>query len=129
MKLGWRPKEEVSGAPIPLYYDFVPLDIPTNPLTNDPYDPLYLGPRFKHSLALHKSLANKPLPNGHQSYPFKYPLNMGMIESIIKSTHRIETPRQFLGMNSIVENDDNELKFDSNFESGNLDMVIKTKEE
>ncbi len=37
-----------------------------------------------------------------------------------------DTPRKFLGMNPGIPNYD--LKFDSNFESGNLDMVIKTKE-
>jgi hypothetical protein len=31
MKFGWKPKQEISGAPIPLYYDFEPFEIPINP--------------------------------------------------------------------------------------------------
>jgi len=58
MKFGWKPKDEISGAPIPLYYEFEQFSIPINPLTNEEYDPLYLGPRYKHSLAIHKVFAN-----------------------------------------------------------------------
>jgi hypothetical protein len=43
MKFGWKPKEEISGAPIPLYYDFEPFEVPLNPLTNAEYEPIYLG--------------------------------------------------------------------------------------
>ena len=34
MKFGWKPKQDINGAPIPLYYDFEPFEIPTNPNTN-----------------------------------------------------------------------------------------------
>ena len=50
MKLGWRPQIEVTGAPIPLYYDFETFSMPVNPITLKEQEPLYLGPRFKHSL-------------------------------------------------------------------------------
>eukprot|EP00347_Sterkiella_histriomuscorum_P022850 403336918 len=100
MKFGWKPKDEISGAPIPLYYEFEQFSIPINPLTNQEYEPLYLGPRYKHSLALNKVFANQINPNGplglKQSYAFKVPPNIGMIEQIIKSTHRQEPPRDFL---------------------------------
>lgn len=33
LKLGWRPKDGVSGAPIPLYYEFERFEVPINPLT------------------------------------------------------------------------------------------------
>jgi hypothetical protein len=58
MKFGWRPKHEVSGAPIPLYYDYEPFEIPINPITNEEYTPLYLGARPKNSLEVHKLFAN-----------------------------------------------------------------------
>jgi len=45
---------EVTGAPIPLYYDFEHFSIPINPLTGKEHILLYLGPRYKHSLAMHK---------------------------------------------------------------------------
>ena len=39
---------------------------------------------------------------------------------------RLEEPREFVGMNPTC--DQNELKFDSFFESGNLDIVCKPKD-
>lgn len=68
MKFGWKPKDAISGAPIPLYYDYEPFDIPINPLTNEEYDPIYYGPRPKHSLDVHKLYANKYLGNGLSTY-------------------------------------------------------------
>lgn len=44
----------------------------------------------------------------------------------MKKTHRFEEPRPFIGMNPWCP--EGELQFDSNFESGNLDMVIKIKD-
>lgn len=70
---------EVTGAPIPLYYDFEPFNIPINPLTGKEYVPIYLGPRYRHSLAMHKSFANKVLPDGKTSYSFKEPPNIALI--------------------------------------------------
>ena len=54
---------------------------------------------------------------------------MEFINQIIKATHRVEPIREFVGMNPKLSSDDfaHELIFDSNFESGNLDMVIKKK--
>ena len=44
MKFGWKPKqEEIFGAPIPLYYDYEPFEIPVNLSTNKEYEPFYLG--------------------------------------------------------------------------------------
>lgn len=31
MKFGWKPEQQTSGAPIPLYYDYEHFDIPLNP--------------------------------------------------------------------------------------------------
>lgn len=81
MKFGWKPKDPICGAPIPLYYDYEPLDIPINHITNEEYEPIYLGARPKHSLDVHKLYANKDLnDNDYASYPFKFPSNMSMIE-------------------------------------------------
>ena len=76
MKFGWKPKIDISGAPIPLYYDFEPFEIPVNPLTHEEYEPLYLGTRPKHSIEVHKTFANKQ----NKSYNFKFPPNLSMIE-------------------------------------------------
>lgn len=60
IKDGWRPKEkEISGAPIPLYYDFDQFKIPIDPETFKPFVPLYFGPRIFNSLELHKKYAAK----------------------------------------------------------------------
>lgn len=105
MKFGWKPKEEISGAPIPLYYDFEPFEVPINPQTNEEYIPVYLGPRHKHSLNVHKMFANKNGSLGEPTYPFKFPGNLSMIEAIMKSIHRQEEPREFIGMNPLLSGD------------------------
>lgn len=89
--------------------------------------PLYYGPRFKHSLEMHKHLANKTLPDGQPSYIFKEPPNMSLIKQIIKQTHKPEPPREFTGMNPDFPTE-GELIFDAHFESGNLDIVVKRRE-
>jgi cytosolic carboxypeptidase protein 2/3 len=63
MRLGWKPVTDVSGAPIPLYYDYETFDLPVNPMTGEQYDMIYMGPRYKHSIGMHKSFANRLLPN------------------------------------------------------------------
>ena len=64
MRMGWRPQIEVTGAPIPLYYDFEGFRMPLNEATGKEFVPLYYGPRFKHSLEMHKHFANKTLLDG-----------------------------------------------------------------
>lgn len=59
MKHGWRPKfKNAPRAPIPLYYEFDSFSIPIDPETKKPYEPIYLGPRYKNSLIVHKKFAN-----------------------------------------------------------------------
>ena len=44
MRFGWKPQtQEVSGAPIPLHYDFETIELPRDPLTGKRYDILFLG--------------------------------------------------------------------------------------
>jgi hypothetical protein len=63
MKFGWRPKEVTIGAPIPLYYDYEPFEVPINPNNGKKYDPHYIGPRPKHSIEVHRLFANKKIRN------------------------------------------------------------------
>jgi len=84
MKLGWKPITDVTGAPIPLYYDYEIFDLPVNPLTGELYEQVYMGPRYRHSIAIHKAFANRLLPNNKESYSFKEPPNMSFINQIIK---------------------------------------------
>jgi hypothetical protein len=48
MKLGWRPKQNVSGAPIPLYYDFEEFKVEHDG------EPIYYGPRIHNSIEVHR---------------------------------------------------------------------------
>jgi|LauGreDrversion4_2_1035121.scaffolds.fasta_scaffold171162_2 hypothetical protein len=84
MRLGWKPVTDVSGAPIPLYYDYETFDMPVNHLTGEPYEQIYMGPRYRHSISMHKAFANRLLPNGKESYVFKEPPNMSLINQIIR---------------------------------------------
>jgi len=143
MLFGWKPDiSNIHGAPIPLYFDYEDMEVPINPQTDEEYPVTYYGPRFRDSLEMHKAFANKTLtlPNGDelQTYRFKFPPNMNVIEACMPPKKKLED-RPFLGMNpAIKENLNNSINpemfsqpslvFDSMFESGNLDMVVQIKE-
>ena len=60
MIFGWRPENIViSGAPIPLLYNYEPINIPINPVTGKELIPIYLGARPSNSLEVHRSFSNK----------------------------------------------------------------------
>ena len=151
LKMGWRPNEgELHGDPIPLYYDFESFTVPKDPLSQKPFLVQYRGPRIQTSYDVHKKFANLEnltidqcpdpranhlikntksarssdiTPEPYPSYSFKFPLRMPLLEK-----HEFDEPPPFVGMNPqlTAEKLDSELVFDSAFESGNLDMVIKT---
>lgn len=141
MRFGWRPEQkDASGAPIPLHYDFEPVQIPINPATNKQFSILYLGPRINTSTEVHKKFANKEnmtmdecpdvRPKGRDknepygSYIFNFPLKTPYVPP-----HSFDERPAFVGMNPKLQEKEleQELIFDSAFESANLDMVIKTK--
>ena len=68
----------ITGAPIPLYFDYEWFDIPINPVTNEEYDVVFYGHRFKDSLEMHKAYANR----NNDSYKFKFPPNMNVLEAM-----------------------------------------------
>jgi hypothetical protein len=54
MIIRWKPKDvKVTGAPIPLYYDYEEFPEPKHPLTKELYPILYYGFRPKDSLIMH----------------------------------------------------------------------------
>jgi hypothetical protein len=78
MIIRWKPKDvKVTGAPIPLYYDYEEFPEPKHPLTKELYPILYYGFRPKDSLIMHWEF-NRPAEG---SYPFKFPPNLPMVES------------------------------------------------
>ena len=89
----------IHGAPIPLYFDYEVFDIPNNPMTNEEYEVAYYGHHFKDSLEMHKAYANK----APDSYQFKFPPNMNVIEAMQASQKRKrDFFRPFLGMNPVL---------------------------
>jgi cytosolic carboxypeptidase protein 2/3 len=87
-----------------------------------------MGARFHTSIAMHKKFANQPVPSGcdcpeeqaeeNPSYKF------AVTKVLPYKEEQKEKPRDYVGMDPGV-NTDTELTFDSTFESGNLDLVIK----
>ena len=60
MIFGWRPENiVVSGAPIPLNYNYETVLLPLDPETGKDAIPVYYGPRHSNSLEVHKNFANK----------------------------------------------------------------------
>ena len=61
IKMGWRPKgDNISVAPIPLYFDFG--DALISAESKKP--PIYLGPRFSNAMKVHEEFACQKLENG-----------------------------------------------------------------
>ena len=88
---------------------------------------MYRGPRLINSLQVHQQYARKQLSNGTFSYNFKLPASSAKVPA----AKRKEKTHKFYGMNPELPqiipdfNPENELIFDSNFESGNLDMAYR----
>lgn len=105
--------QQVAGAPIPLHFDYEQFEDPRHPLTQEALEPVYLGPRFRDSLEMHRAFANRP-----DSYPFAFPPRMNVIEAL-QGAKRPQ--RAFVGMNPGWAG---AVQFDSLFECGNLDMAF-----
>ena len=58
MRFGWKPKETILGAPIPLYYDYETFEVPVSMVTKEEFLVNYLGPRIGNSIDMHKAFAN-----------------------------------------------------------------------
>jgi cytosolic carboxypeptidase protein 2/3 len=143
MMYGWKPDiSNIHGAPIPLYFDYEDMEVPINPQTDEEYPVTYYGPRFRDTLEMHKAFANKTIQellHGEiQTYKFKFPPNMNVIEACLPPKKKTEE-RPFVGMNPEIEQNEHKsinptmfknpsLIFDSLFECGNLDMVVQIRE-
>ena len=89
---------------------------------------------------MHKCFANKSTSSEGNSYKFKFPPNMNVIEAMQNDMKksRQQEDRPFIGMNRIITNlspsidpeifKKPSLIFDSLYECGNLDMVFQIKE-
>ena len=80
----WRPVD-ISGAPIPTYFDYEKNELPVNPTTRQEYPIYYLGRRFQDSLDMHKQFANKPKMLGPEEIPgynFKFPPHQCVLDAM-----------------------------------------------
>jgi hypothetical protein len=58
MIFGWRP-DDVTGAPIPMHFDFESFEILRNPSTQTNYPIYYYGKRYQHSITMHRQFSNR----------------------------------------------------------------------
>ena len=127
MKFGWRPKIAKGAPPIPLYFDF--LEHPFWEYKDDDII-LYNGFRPKTSFELHENYSSKANPYAYSyTFPQHYKLGSYSYEGAYSKLSRFcdnDEWRDFVGMNPKASQD--EVIFDSKFESGNLDLVIKSSE-
>ena len=80
----WKPAD-ISGAPIPTYFDHEKNEIPINPYTLTEYPIYFIGRRFVDSLDMHKQFANLPKmlgPEEHSSYHFKFPPHQCVLDAM-----------------------------------------------
>jgi len=139
MKFGWKPQVEFKSAPIPLYFNFCEHPMYTYYREQASYDGsfdgnapkiIYYGFRPRDSFEMHRNFV-KPQEN---SYEFEFPKFYGLeganafydsfFEDLLEGEQpQKEEQREFIGMSPDLPR--SELQFNSNFESGNLDMVVK----
>lgn len=115
--------------------------MPINPRTNEEFDVNYYGVRCKDSIEMHKTFSSSAFGGlaSPESYRFKFPPNMNVIEAMSGSLRRKrDEEREFKGMNPLIRerqgfmSQENfkkpSLEFESKFESGNLDMAIQIRD-
>jgi hypothetical protein len=112
MMFGWRPKNMGVGSPIPLNFAMEEAPVCENLSTGAEFLTIYHGYRPKDSLVMHKAFS------GANSYPFHFSATYQGVSAGKQDT------KDFVGMHP--HHRDN-LVFDSRFESGNLDRVVKVK--
>ncbi|KAL4495015.1 hypothetical protein ABPG72_015715 [Tetrahymena utriculariae] len=130
MATGWRPKilTEQIPCPIPLYFADKNLNMITNKLQRmTKYPIVYLGYRPRTTFDVHRQFCGK------DTYSFKFS-SILFNEEVLKqfrvkiqddtdTMQQVDNLRIFTGMHPDFKK--SQLNFDSFFEGGNLDMVVK----
>ncbi|KAL4450839.1 hypothetical protein ABPG74_011681 [Tetrahymena malaccensis] len=130
MATGWRPKilTEQIPCPIPLYFADKNLNMITNKLQRmTKYPIVYLGYRPRTTFDVHRQFCGK------DTYSFKFS-SILFNDDVLKqfkvkiqddtdTMQQVDNIRIFTGMHPDFKK--NQLNFDSFFEGGNLDMVVK----
>lgn len=111
MLFGWKPKTLLNGGPVPLSFT-------TEVIQSK--NCIFNGFRPEDSLEAHEVFS------GPKTYPYYLNPTIKQAFKIIKKKSGKRDCRPFIGMKPDIEES---LKFDSKFESGNLDKVCKVKED
>jgi hypothetical protein len=124
IKMGWVPRTQIAG-PIPLTFQNYAIDsmIETT-LQYSPTGVLYLGWRPSNTFEVHEKYCES-----NKKYPF-YQFHLcksTFLSNFIRKyypEYNFTKKRPFYGMNPNINNDAQELLFDSDYEGGNLDAVL-----
>lgn len=116
MAFGWRPKL-VHGGPIPLLFNKCELPVSIDLMTQEEFPVLYHGFRPRDTMVMHQVFEDKA------AYAIPRMPAMDVYEFLHRRDHRLQDQRPFVGMNPQMKQEP--LVFDSKFESGNLDKVVK----
>ena len=114
MIFGWKPKVPKS-SPIPLDFGLNPLPV-TKDQSDQKFPVVYLGYRPPNSHSMHKHFST----TSTYSYLFKSPLGID-----IKYNHPNPKPKNEGRFHGMKPDNMHDLEFDSSFECGNLDKVVK----
>ena len=126
----WKPDLVSEGVPIPLFYQDIKFPQRNNILNLKRDKIVYQGFRAKDSLELHDAFGNKD-----GGYEFKFGRCLQAIFQDVKKLYSLspmflgqddQRPtygREFIGMNPRIT--DHNLIFNSQFESGNLDIAMR----
>ncbi|CAG9329613.1 unnamed protein product [Blepharisma stoltei] len=111
MMFGWRPNSLLQNGPIPLSftYDRIPAQ-----------NAIFNGYRPEDSLELNETFS------GPDTYKFSINPRIKHAWELVKKNEPKKENRPFIGMKEGLEPE--ELEFSSKFECGNLDKVVKVKE-
>ena len=116
MVFGWRPKL-MHGGPIPLQFNKCELPVAIDPVTQEEFPVLFHGFRPRDSMVMHQAF------EAEAAYTIPRLPAMDVYEFLHRRDHRLQDERPFTGMNPSLSNE--LLQFDSKFEGGNLDKVVK----
>lgn len=120
MATGWIPK--LPSCPIPLTYQNSLIEAVLDKISSDPrFSIVYRGPRHINSVQLHK--------NNHYSWKYreKYGVKINLISEAVEKIGKQEDPANLTQQHSRLSSFDEQISFDSDFESGNLDLAVRVK--
>ena len=117
----WRPNTNFEGSPIPTRFDYDDSKM-SIVLQGSQDNIVYYGFRAQDSLSFHETFSRQ------RAYPFKLPSKSAyMLINIIRNYPRAQkTNNHPLGTPESYKDD--KYIFDSCFEGGNLDVVVKSKD-